>query len=148
MVLIGRSNIVGMPMYLLLNKYDAFVTVCFSKTSEAQLSEAVSQADIVIAACGVPGLIKASWVKADSVVVDVGINFVELANDQDKKQSVLCGDVQFNQELLSKVKAVTPVPGGVGPMTITMLLSNLVESWEHSIRGNAVGQESLQINQS
>ena len=148
MVLIGRSNIVGMPMYLLLNKYDAFVTVCFSKTSEAQLSEAVSQADIVIASCGVPGLIKARWVKADSVVVDVGINFVELANDQDKKQSVLCGDVQFNQELLSKVKAVTPVPGGVGPMTITMLLSNLVESWEHSIRGNAVGQESLQINQS
>lgn len=140
-VLIGRSNIVGMPMYLLLNKYDAFVTVCFSKTSEAQLKEAVSQADIVIAACGVPGLIRASWIKADSVVVDVGINFVQLT----KEQSVLSGDVEFNEELLQKVKAVTPVPGGVGPMTITMLLSNLVESWEHSIRGNTVGQESVLV---
>ena len=105
----------------------------------------MSQADIVIAACGVPGLIKASWVKVDSVVVDVGINFVQVTKHQDEKQSVLCGDVEFNEELLRKVKAVTPVPGGVGPMTITMLLSNLVESWEHSIQGNAVGQESVLV---
>lgn len=75
--LIGRSNIVGMPLYLLLNKFNAFVTVCFSKTSPTQLEEAVSSADIVIAACGVPGIIRAHWIKPEAIVVDVGINFVQ-----------------------------------------------------------------------
>jgi len=74
--LIGRSNIVGMPMYLLLNKYNAFVTVCFSKTPANLLKEIVEQADIVIAACGVPGLIESSWIKEDAVIIDVGISFV------------------------------------------------------------------------
>ena len=74
--LIGRSNIVGMPMYLLLNKYNAFVNVCFSTTTSQMLEEAVRQADIVIAACGVPGLIRAEWLKEGTIAIDVGINYV------------------------------------------------------------------------
>ena len=76
--LIGRSNIVGMPMYLLLNKYNAQVTVCFSKTPEHLLRETIKEADIVIAACGVPGLIRGAWIKEGAIIIDVGINFVEV----------------------------------------------------------------------
>ena len=76
--LIGRSNIVGMPMYLLLNKLNAFVTICFSKTPEELLKQTVEEADIVIAACGVPGIIRSSWIKIGAIVIDVGINFVEV----------------------------------------------------------------------
>lgn len=79
--LIGRSNIVGMPMYLLLNKYNAFVTTCFSKTPTELLKESVEQADIVIAACGVPGIVRSHWIKKGAIVIDVGINFVEVAAD-------------------------------------------------------------------
>ena len=75
--LIGRSNIVGMPMYLLLNKYNAFVSVCFSKTPEERLQSIVEEADVIIAACGVPGIVRSKWIKPDAVVIDVGINFVE-----------------------------------------------------------------------
>ncbi len=74
--LIGRSNIVGMPMYLLLNKYNAFVNVCFSTTTTKMLEDAVRSADIVIAACGVPGLIKAEWLKEGAIAIDVGITYV------------------------------------------------------------------------
>ena len=81
--LIGRSNIVGMPMYLLLNKYNAFVSVCFSKTPADLLRETVEQADIVIAACGVPGLIKSKWIKEGASIIDVGINFVQLNDDEE-----------------------------------------------------------------
>ena len=77
MALIGRSNIVGMPMYLLLNKFNAFVSVCFSKTPVDLLEQTVKDADIVIAACGVPGLVRAHWLKPGAIVIDVGISFVE-----------------------------------------------------------------------
>ena len=130
--LIGRSNIVGMPMYLLLNKFNAFVTVCFSKTSKKQLQESVSQADIVIAACGVPGLVRAHWIKPEAIVIDVGINFVRDEEPQGDGQTerIMTGDVELNEESLQRVSNITPVPGGVGPMTVTMLMANLVESWE------------------
>ena len=98
--LIGRSNIVGMPMYLLLNKYNSFVTTCFSKTPESLLSEIVQQADIVIAACGVPGLIKSSWIKKDAIIIDVGINFVYPNEEVTDSKPLMSGDVEFNEECL------------------------------------------------
>ena len=97
--LIGRSNIVGMPMYLLLNKYNAFVSVCFSKTPPELLREIVEQADIVIAACGVPGLIKSSWIKQGASIIDVGINFVQ-PNEKEESKPLMSGDVEFNEECL------------------------------------------------
>lgn len=87
--LIGRSNIVGMPLYLLLNKYNAFVTLCFSVTLPLMLEEAVRNADIVIAACGVPGLVKADWLKEGVIAIDVGITYVT-GNDGSK---VIAGDI-------------------------------------------------------
>jgi len=139
--LIGRSNIVGMPMYLLLNKYNAFVTTCFSKTPKDLLQETISRADIVIAACGVPGIVRAHWVKSGAVLIDVGINFVEVegAETEGGKTTIMTGDVEFNEESLQRCSMVTPVPGGVGPMTVTMLMSNLVESWELSLQSKFVG---------
>lgn len=95
--LIGRSNIVGMPMYLLLNKFNAFVTVCFSKTSTAQLEEAVKGADIVIAACGVPGIVRAHWIKPEAIVIDVAINFVK---SDEESEAVMTGDVELTEETL------------------------------------------------
>ena len=89
----------------------------------------------MIAACGVPGIVRAHWLKPGATVVDVGINYVQV----DGKQ-VLTGDVEFNELALQRCKAITPVPGGVGPMTVTMLMSNLVESWElHNSSQFAVG---------
>lgn len=82
-----------MPMYLLLNKYNAFVRICFSKNSEAELKQTIEQADIVISACGVPGIVKAEWIKQDSIVIDVGINYVTDQNGN----SVITGDVEFNE---------------------------------------------------
>lgn len=76
--LIGRSNIVGMPLNLLLNKYDAFVRLCFSKTPIEELQAIVEESDIVIAACGVPGLVRAHWLKPEAIVVDVGTNYVKV----------------------------------------------------------------------
>jgi len=115
-VIIGRSNIVGKPLsYLLLNK-NATVTVCHSKTKN--LPEISSQADILIAAVGIPKFVKADWVKDGAVVIDVGIN----RNEEGK----LIGDVDF-EEVEKKADYITPVPGGVGPMTIAMLLSNTLE---------------------
>ncbi len=115
-VIIGRSNIVGKPMsYLLLNR-SATVTVCHSKTKD--LPEIISQADILIAAVGIPKFVKASWIKEEAVVIDVGINRTE--------EGKLVGDVDF-EEVEKKAGYITPVPGGVGPMTIAMLLSNTLE---------------------
>lgn len=125
--LIGRSNIVGMPLYLLLNKYNAFVQVMFSKNSEAEIQSTVEQSDIVISACGVAGLIRSQWLKQDAIVIDVGISYIQNAENE---KPVISGDVEFNELTLQRCSQITPVPGGVGPMTITMLLSNLVESWE------------------
>lgn len=114
-VIIGRSNIVGKPMSLLLLRENATVTICHSKT--ADLAMHASLADILVVAAGVPGLVNASMIKEGAVVVDVGTN-----RGADGK---LSGDVLFN-EACTKAAAITPVPGGVGPMTITMLLYNTI----------------------
>ena len=116
--MIGRSNIVGKPVaQLLLNKH-ATVTICHSRTEH--IEEITSQADILIVSVGSPRLVKANWVKEGAIVIDVGIN-----RDEHNK---LCGDVDF-QEVEPKTSYITPVPKGVGPMTIAMLLENTWESY-------------------
>ena len=113
-VVIGRSNIVGRPMALLLLNADATVTVCHSRTKD--LKEECARADILVAAIGKPAFVKADMVKEGAVVIDVGINRVD---------GKLVGDVAF-EEVAPKASLITPVPGGVGPMTIAMLLKNTV----------------------
>lgn len=125
-VVIGRSNIVGKPMAMMLLQQDATVTVCHSRT--ADLKAQTLQADVIVAAVGKRNVLTADMVKPGAVVLDVGMN----RNDDGK----LCGDVDFDG-----VKAVadyiTPVPGGVGPMTITMLMVNTLESAERSLPARA-----------
>jgi len=117
-VVIGRSNLNGKPMTQLLLKENCTVTITHSKTKD--LKAECSRADIVIAAVGRPKLVKGDWVKKGAIVIDVGIN---------KTDSGLVGDVDF--DAVSKVaKAITPVPGGVGPMTIACLLNNTVECFK------------------
>ena len=116
-VIVGRSNIVGKPMALLMLRENATVTVCHSKTKN--LPEICRQADILIVAIGRPKMITAEYVKEGAVVIDVGIH-----RQEDGK---LCGDVDFDQ-VEPIAGAITPVPGGVGPMTIAMLLHNCVSS--------------------
>lgn len=119
-VIVGRSNIVGKPLsYLLLNR-NATVTVCHSKTKNLQ--EVCSQADILVAAVGIPKFVKSDWIKEGAVVIDVGINRTE--------DGKLVGDVDF-EEVQKKAGYITPVPGGVGPMTIAMLLSNTLELYKN-----------------
>lgn len=118
-VIIGRSNIVGRPLALLLLNEDCTVTVCHSKTTN--LKEIVRQADILVAACGCPKMVKKDWVKPGATVIDVGINRLD---------GKLCGDVDFD-EVKDVAAYITPVPGGVGPMTIAMLLEN---TWEAAQR--------------
>lgn len=118
-VIVGRSNIVGKPLALMLLKENATVTVCHSKT--ANLKAETLRADILVAATGRAGLIKDDMVKPGAVVIDVGIN-----RDENGK---LCGDVDFSA-VEKKASFITPVPGGVGPMTITMLLENTVRAYE------------------
>eukprot|EP00775_Hariotina_reticulata_P007190 gene7190-7404_t len=122
-VVIGRSNIVGMPVALLLNKRDATVTICHSATQN--MDQIVRQADIVVAAAGQPEIVKGSWLKPGAIVIDVGTNPVD---DPTKKAGYrLVGDCAF-QECKEVAGAITPVPGGVGPMTIAMLLKNTLSS--------------------
>jgi methylenetetrahydrofolate dehydrogenase (NADP+)/methenyltetrahydrofolate cyclohydrolase len=117
-VVIGRSNLNGKPMTQLLLKENCTVTITHSKTKD--LKAECLRADIIIAAVGIPKLVKADWVKKGAIVIDVGIN---------KTDAGLVGDVDFDE--VSKVaKAVTPVPGGVGPMTIACLLNNTVECFK------------------
>ncbi len=116
-VVIGRSNIVGKPMAMLLLRENGTVTVCHSRTVD--LKKITKRADILIAAVGKPKMIDASYVKEGAVVIDVGIH-----RNEDNK---LCGDVDF-QSVEPIAGAITPVPGGVGPMTIAMLMNNCVES--------------------
>ena len=118
-VIIGRSNLNGKPMAQLLLKENCTVTVVHSKTKNLQ-SECL-KADILVAAVGVPNLVKGDWVKSDAIVIDVGINKVE---------NKIIGDVSF-EEVKDKVKALTPVPGGVGPMTIACLLSNTLKCFKY-----------------
>ena len=130
-VIVGRSNIVGKPLMALLSQKfpyaNATVTICHSYTSD--LSNYTIQADILIVATGIPNLISSSMIKKDTVIIDVGINRIE---DDSKKGYYIIGDVNYN-DVLSKVSAITPVPGGVGPMTITMLLYNTVKAAELTI---------------
>ncbi len=126
-VVIGRSNIVGKPITnILLQKApgaDATVTICHSRTQN--MSEFTKQADILIAAIGVPNFVKADMVRDGVVVIDVGVNRI---NDPTAKNGTrLVGDVDF-ESVKEKAKAITPVPGGVGPMTITMLMKNTVKA--------------------
>jgi len=126
-VVIGRSNIVGRPMINLLSQKtelgNATVTMCHTRTKN--MAELTQQADIVIAAVGWPDTLTADMIKEGAVVIDVGVNRVE--DDTKKRGYRLCGDVDF-EPVAQKASAITPVPGGVGPMTITMLLANTVES--------------------
>nr|WP_174506378.1 bifunctional methylenetetrahydrofolate dehydrogenase/methenyltetrahydrofolate cyclohydrolase FolD [Acinetobacter sp. Marseille-Q1620] len=119
-VVVGRSNIVGKPMVALLLKENCTVTVVHSKTKNIQ--QVCQQADIIVAAVGRPKMITASYVKADAVVIDVGINRI-LENGKNR----LVGDVDFD-DVLPKVRAITPVPGGVGPMTIAYLMKNTLHA--------------------
>ncbi len=116
-VIIGRSNIVGKPMGMMLLEKNATVTYCHSKTHD--LAKKIKAADLVVAAVGVPELVKGEWIKEGAVVIDVGMN-----RDTAGK---LVGDVEFGAAS-SRAAYITPVPGGVGPMTITMLLYNTVRS--------------------
>ena len=116
-VIIGRSNIVGKPMALLMLRENATVTVCHSRTKN--LKEVTNRADILIVAIGKPKFVDASFVKDGAVVIDVGIH-----RGEDGK---LCGDVDFDS-VEPKASAITPVPGGVGPMTIAMLMNNCIEA--------------------
>ena len=120
-VIIGRSNLNGKPMAQLLLKEDCTVTIVHSKTKD--LKSECLKADILVAAVGVANLVKGDWVKKNSIVIDVGINKVE-----DK----IVGDVEFNT-VKEIARAITPVPGGVGPMTIACLLKNTVECFKKSI---------------
>ncbi len=118
-VVIGRSNIVGKPMALLLLRENGTVTIAHSKT--ADLRQVTKRADILVVAVGKPKMIDASYVKEGAVVIDVGIH-----RNADNK---LCGDVDFD-DVVDHVSAITPVPGGVGPMTIAMLMNNCVSTME------------------
>ena len=116
-VIVGRSNIVGKPMAMLMLRENATVTICHSKTKD--LKEVTKRADILIVALGKPRFITKEYVKEGAVVIDVGIH-----RDENNK---LCGDVDY-QDVVDQTSAITPVPGGVGPMTIAMLMKNCVSS--------------------
>lgn len=118
-VVVGRSNIVGKPMAMLLLHSNATVTICHSKTRN--LKEICKKADVLVVAVGKPRFINAEYVKEGAVVIDVGINRLESGK--------VCGDVDFDS-VAEKASYITPVPGGVGPMTITMLLKNTIMSAE------------------
>lgn len=122
-VVLGRSNIVGMPLALLLVKRNATVTICHSRSQD--LPGITRQADILLAAVGRPEMVKADWVKPGAVVIDVGTNRID--DPSTEKGYRLVGDVDFN-EVKEVAGMISPSPGGVGPMTIAMLLRNTVRS--------------------
>jgi methylenetetrahydrofolate dehydrogenase (NADP+)/methenyltetrahydrofolate cyclohydrolase len=122
-VIIGRSNIVGKPMAQLLLEESCTVSIVHSKTKDIEII--TRQADILVAAVGRPLMVKSDWIKPGAVVIDVGINRVE--NPDDASKTMLVGDVDYF-DAISVASAITPVPGGVGPMTIACLLKNTVEA--------------------
>ena len=122
-VVIGRSLLVGKPLSLMLLNLNGTVTMTHSKTKN--LNKLCREADILIAAAGKPNLIDSSFVKDGAVIIDVGIHRLK---SSDKNKTRLCGDVLL-EDVITKVSAYTPVPGGVGPMTVTMLLVNTIFSW-------------------
>lgn len=123
-VVVGRSNIVGKPMSALLLRENGTVTITHSRTKD--LAEVTKRADILVVAIGKPKFITAEYVKEGAVVIDVGIHRLGVS---DSGKAILCGDVDY-EDVLPKVSAITPVPGGVGPMTIAMLMNNCVEAVE------------------
>ena len=129
-VVVGRSNIVGKPMAQLLLKESCTVTVAHSKTKN--LEDVCGNADIVVAAGGRPEMIEGHWIKKGAIVIDVGINRIEIEHDGEKK-SKLVGDVNFAQAE-KNASAITPVPGGVGPMTIACLLRNTTIAFKNSLK--------------
>ena len=122
-VIVGRSNIVGKPVALMLLEKHATVTICHSRT--ASLRDEVARGDIVVVAIGKPGIVRGQWIKPGAVVIDVGIN--RLPNGK------LCGDIDFDSAK-ERASAITPVPGGVGPMTICMLLFNTLKAAKDSLQ--------------
>jgi methylenetetrahydrofolate dehydrogenase (NADP+)/methenyltetrahydrofolate cyclohydrolase len=128
-VVLGRSNIVGMPTALLLVRENATVTICHSRTEN--MPDVVRQADILIAAIGKPKYVRGDWIKPGATVIDVGINRVE--DSTAKNGYRLVGDVDF-EEARQVAGAITPVPGGVGPMTIALLLKNTLKAAEMASR--------------
>jgi 5,10-methylene-tetrahydrofolate dehydrogenase/methenyl tetrahydrofolate cyclohydrolase len=127
-VVCGRSNIVGMPAALLLVKEDATVTICHSRTKD--LAGVCREADILIAAIGRAQMIRGDWIKPGAYVIDVGTNRVD--DPTTKSGYRLVGDVAFD-EAVEVAGAITPVPGGVGPMTITLLLQNTLRSAQRAV---------------
>lgn len=125
---VGRSNIVGLPVALLLQNEDATVTMVHSRTPNAE--EVVRAADIVVAACGRAEMVRGDWIKPGAVVIDVGINAVD--DPTAKRGYRLVGDVAF-AEAAEVASQITPVPGGVGPMTIAMLLQNTLEGYKRRV---------------
>ena len=121
-VIIGRSNIVGKPMALMLIQKGATVQICNSRTKD--LRKKLNKADIIVVAAGVPKLLKKEDVKEGAVVIDVGINRVD---------GKICGDVDY-EEVAEKTSYITPVPGGVGPMTISSLIKNTFKSYKNSLK--------------
>ena len=122
-VVVGRSNIVGKPVALMLLEKHATVTICHSRT--ASLRDEVGRADILVVAIGKAGLVRGEWVKPGAVVIDVGINRLPSGK--------LCGDIEF-ETAKERAAAITPVPGGVGPMTICMLLYNTLKAAKDSLQ--------------
>ena len=116
-VILGRSNIVGKPMIQCMLNKNSTVTVCHSRTKD--IGDVIKRADIVIAAIGKPKFVKAEMIKDGAVVIDVGINRLD--------DGTICGDVDY-EAIKEKASFITPVPGGVGPMTIAMLLNNVVKA--------------------
>ena len=131
-VVIGRSNIVGKPMAQLLLKESCTVTIAHSKTNNLPL--VCKEADILVAAVGKPEMVRGDWIKKGAVIIDVGINRIEI-EENGKLKTKLVGDVKF-QEAESIASAITPVPGGVGPMTIACLLRNTTISFKNSQKNN------------
>lgn len=135
--IIGRSNIVGKPIASLLLKANATVTITHSRTRD--LPGVCRNADILVAAVGQPNMVKGSWVKPGAVVIDVGINRIEV-RENGKIKTKLTGDVDF-EEVSQVAGAITPVPGGVGPMTIAMLMANTLASARRTVRDSSPTHE-------
>jgi methylenetetrahydrofolate dehydrogenase (NADP+) / methenyltetrahydrofolate cyclohydrolase len=129
-VVLGRSNIVGLPMAMLLQKANATVTICHSRTKD--LASYLRKADVVVAAVGIAEMVTGDMLKPGAVVIDVGINRKD--DPTAKRGYRLVGDVEF-ESCAAVASAITPVPGGVGPMTIAMLLENTLKGAQHALAG-------------
>mgnify|MGYP001220556682 CR=1 FL=1 len=138
-IIIGRSNIVGKPLASLLLKANATITIAHSRTNN--LPNVCRNADILVAAVGQPNMVKGEWVKPGAIVIDVGINRIEISKD-DETGIKITGDVDF-EDVRKVAGAITPVPGGVGPMTIAMLMANTLVSARRAANNPAVPSNLL-----